>query len=98
MDVGSWTEQCDGRTGENRRRDDAPEEEAPAENVHEEEEEGQTNFDWEAVVDEVAVEGESGSDDQFFDAQVDVDEPVTEAPVAPTFPASLGDSTNQQRE
>ncbi|GAB2296789.1 hypothetical protein Dimus_030893, partial [Dionaea muscipula] len=44
------------------------------------------------------IEGESGSDDQFFDAQVDVEEPVTEAPAAPTFPASLGDSTNQQRE
>ncbi|GAB2272203.1 hypothetical protein Dimus_007023 [Dionaea muscipula] len=42
--------------------------------------------------------GESGSDDQFFDAQVDVEEPVTEAPAAPTFSASPGDSTNQQRE
>ncbi|GAB2288637.1 hypothetical protein Dimus_022960 [Dionaea muscipula] len=42
--------------------------------------------------------GESRSDDQFFDAQVDVEEPVTEAPAAPTFPASPGDSTNQQRE
>ncbi|GAB2268675.1 hypothetical protein Dimus_003626 [Dionaea muscipula] len=48
-------------TGENRRRDDAPEEEGSAENVHEEEEEGQTDFDWEAVVDEAAVERESGS-------------------------------------
>ncbi|GAB2299185.1 hypothetical protein Dimus_033257 [Dionaea muscipula] len=86
------------RTGENRRRDDAPEEEAPVENVHEAEEEGQADFDWEAVVDEAAIEGESGSDDQFFDAQVDVDEPVTEAPAALTFPTSPGDSTNQQRE
>ncbi|GAB2270572.1 hypothetical protein Dimus_005458 [Dionaea muscipula] len=46
----------------------------------------------------ISVEGESGSDDQFFDAQVDVDEPVTEAPAAPTFTASPGDSTNQQKE
>ncbi|GAB2283714.1 hypothetical protein Dimus_018210 [Dionaea muscipula] len=85
-------------TGENRRRDDAPEEEGPAEDVHEEEEEGQTDFDWEAVIDEAAVQGESGSDDQFFDAQVDVEEPVTETPAAPAFPASPGDSTTQQKE
>ncbi|GAB2302023.1 hypothetical protein Dimus_036048 [Dionaea muscipula] len=44
-------------TGENRRRDDAPEEEGLAEDVHEEEEESQTNFDWEAVIDEAAVQG-----------------------------------------
>ncbi|GAB2302769.1 hypothetical protein Dimus_036763 [Dionaea muscipula] len=82
-------------TGENRRRDDAPEEEGLAEDVHEEEEEGQTNFDWEAVIDEAAVQGESGSDDQFFDAQVDVEELVTETPAAPAFPASPGDSITQ---
>ncbi|GAB2273343.1 hypothetical protein Dimus_008141 [Dionaea muscipula] len=52
-------------TGENRRRDD--DDEVPEEEV-EEEEKDQTDFDWEAVVDEAAVEGESGSHDQFFDA------------------------------
>ncbi|GAB2273642.1 hypothetical protein Dimus_008424, partial [Dionaea muscipula] len=31
--------------------------------------------------------GESGSDDQFFDAQVDVEEPMMEAQVALTFPS-----------
>ncbi|GAB2265657.1 hypothetical protein Dimus_000696 [Dionaea muscipula] len=82
-------------TGENRRRDD--EIKAPSKEVHEEEE-VQNDFDWKAVVDEAAVQGESGSDDQFFDAQVDVEEPVTEAPVSSAFPASLGDSTNQQKE
>ncbi|GAB2295067.1 hypothetical protein Dimus_029248 [Dionaea muscipula] len=61
-------------TGENRRRDDAPEEEVPAENVHEEEEEGQTDFEWEAVVDEAAVEGESGSGEKFYDAEDEVQE------------------------
>ncbi|GAB2276418.1 hypothetical protein Dimus_011146 [Dionaea muscipula] len=45
-----------------------------------------------------AEEGESGSDDQFFDAQVDVEEPVTEALAALAFPASPRDSTTQQRE
>ncbi|GAB2292264.1 hypothetical protein Dimus_026513, partial [Dionaea muscipula] len=47
-------------TEENRRRDD--DDEAPEEEV-EEEEKDQTDFDWEAVVDEVVVEGESGSDE-----------------------------------
>ncbi|GAB2297593.1 hypothetical protein Dimus_031686, partial [Dionaea muscipula] len=61
------------RSGENRRRDDdvnAPEEEA-----EEEEERNKDDFDWEAVIDEATVEGESGSDDQFYDAQVEVEEP-----------------------
>ncbi|GAB2286557.1 hypothetical protein Dimus_020955 [Dionaea muscipula] len=78
-------------TRENRRRDDddeAPEEEA------EEEEKDQTEFDWEAVIDEAAEQGESGSDDQFFDAQVDVEEPVTETQAAP---AVLVPSTAQQK-
>ncbi|GAB2273005.1 hypothetical protein Dimus_007818, partial [Dionaea muscipula] len=61
-------------SGENRRRDDdvnAPEEEA-----EEEEERNKDDFDWEAVIDEATVEGESGSDDQFYDAQVEVEEPM----------------------
>ncbi|GAB2275805.1 hypothetical protein Dimus_010554 [Dionaea muscipula] len=81
------------RNRENRRRND--EIEAPAEEVHEEEEAQNAEFDWEAVIDEAAVQGESGSDDQLFDAQVDVEDPVTEAPAAPTFLDSPGDSTNQ---
>ncbi|GAB2269165.1 hypothetical protein Dimus_004093 [Dionaea muscipula] len=59
-------------TGENRRRDDvvnAPEEE-------DEEGGNQAEFDWEAVIDEAAVEGESGSDERFYDARVDVEEPI----------------------
>ncbi|GAB2285839.1 hypothetical protein Dimus_020279 [Dionaea muscipula] len=79
-------------TGENRRRDDvvnAPEEE--------DEEEGgnQAEFDWEAVIDEAAVEGESRSDEQFYDAQVDVEEPVTETPAAPEVVAQ---ASVQQKE
>ncbi|GAB2290045.1 hypothetical protein Dimus_024336 [Dionaea muscipula] len=70
---------------------------APAEEAHEEEE-VQNDFDWEAVIDETTVQGESGSDDQFFDTQVDVEEPVTEAPVTSAFPASPGYLTNQQKE
>ncbi|GAB2292717.1 hypothetical protein Dimus_026954 [Dionaea muscipula] len=79
------------RTGENRRRDD---DEVLEEEV-EEEEKDQTEFDWEALIDEATEQGESGSDDQFFDAQVEVEEPVTETPVAPAVPAP---STVQQKE
>ncbi|GAB2290184.1 hypothetical protein Dimus_024466 [Dionaea muscipula] len=77
--------------GENRRRDDenVPEEEA------QEEEGNQAEFDWEAVVDEAAEQGESGSDDQFYDAQVEVEEPVPETPAAPAVPTP---STVQQKE
>ncbi|GAB2271189.1 hypothetical protein Dimus_006033 [Dionaea muscipula] len=46
-------------TGENRRRDD---DEVPEEEVKEEEK-YQTEFDWEAVIDEAAEQRESGSDD-----------------------------------
>ncbi|GAB2294439.1 hypothetical protein Dimus_028647 [Dionaea muscipula] len=75
--------------------------EAPAEEVHEEEEAQNVDFDWEVVIDEAVVQEESGSDDQFFDAQVDVEEPMCytpEAPAAPTFPALPWDSTTQQKE
>ncbi|GAB2284034.1 hypothetical protein Dimus_018516 [Dionaea muscipula] len=84
----------DPKSGENRRRDD--EEVAPAEVVNEEEQ--HQEFDWEAEIDEAVDQGESGSDDKFYDAQVDVEEPVAEAPAVQAFPASLGDSTNQQKE
>ncbi|GAB2272813.1 hypothetical protein Dimus_007633, partial [Dionaea muscipula] len=82
-------------TGENRRRDegfDAPKEEA------EEEVEAQKDFDWKVVIDVAVVQGVSGSDDQFFDAQVNVEEPLTKIPAAPAFPASPGDSSTQKKE
>ncbi|GAB2292858.1 hypothetical protein Dimus_027092 [Dionaea muscipula] len=69
-------------SGENRRRDD--EVEAPEEEAEEEEEGNKAEFDWEAVIDEATIEGESGSDDQFYDAQVEVEEPGTETPTATT--------------
>ncbi|GAB2292842.1 hypothetical protein Dimus_027076 [Dionaea muscipula] len=80
-------------SGENRRRDDDVN--APKEEAEEEEERNKDDFDWEAVIDEATVEGESGSDDQFYDAQVEVEEPVTETPTAPAVPAS---SLAQQKE
>ncbi|GAB2292484.1 hypothetical protein Dimus_026720 [Dionaea muscipula] len=80
-------------SGENRRRDDNVK--APEEEAEEEEERNKDDFGREAVIDEATVEGESGSDDQFYDAQVEVEEPVTETPAAPAVPAS---SPAQQKE
>ncbi|GAB2268319.1 hypothetical protein Dimus_003287 [Dionaea muscipula] len=83
--------------GEPRRRDD--EEAALVENVEvNEKEEIQDDFDWEAVVDEAALQGESGSDDQFYDVEVEVEEPTAEAPAVLVFPASPEDSANVQKE
>ncbi|GAB2271143.1 hypothetical protein Dimus_005989 [Dionaea muscipula] len=67
------------------------------ESEEEDEEEGgnQAEFNWEAVIDEAAVEGESRSDEQFYDAQVDVEEPVTETPAAPEVVAQ---ASVQQKE
>ncbi|GAB2285875.1 hypothetical protein Dimus_020310 [Dionaea muscipula] len=57
---------------ESRRRDD--EIEAPAEELHEEE--FQNDFDWEAVIDEAADQGESGSGEKFYDAEDEIQEPA----------------------
>ncbi|GAB2288839.1 hypothetical protein Dimus_023150 [Dionaea muscipula] len=54
-------------SGENRRRDDDVD--APEEEAEEEDEGNKDDFDWEAVIDEVAVEGESGSGEKFYDAE-----------------------------
>ncbi|GAB2296493.1 hypothetical protein Dimus_030607 [Dionaea muscipula] len=81
-------------SGENRRRDDdvnATEEEA-----EEEEERNKDDFDWEAIIDEATVEGESGSDDQFYDAQVEVEEPSDETQRTPSSPSFI--SKLQQKD
>ncbi|GAB2297853.1 hypothetical protein Dimus_031939 [Dionaea muscipula] len=54
-------------SGENRRRDDDVD--TPEEVAEEEEERNQADFDWEAVIDEAAGEGESGSGEKFYDAE-----------------------------
>ncbi|GAB2284192.1 hypothetical protein Dimus_018657 [Dionaea muscipula] len=71
--------------------------------AQEEEVEGgnQAEFDWEAVVDEAAVEGESRSDEQFYDAQVDVEEPMTETQLlrsgCSSFSSAEGNSSIRSR-
>ncbi|GAB2288559.1 hypothetical protein Dimus_022889 [Dionaea muscipula] len=53
--------------GENRRRDDDGD--APEVEAEDEDEGNKDDFDWEAVIDEATVEGESGSGEKFYDAE-----------------------------
>ncbi|GAB2266527.1 hypothetical protein Dimus_001529 [Dionaea muscipula] len=80
-------------SGENRRRDDdvnAPEEEA------EEEDEGnKDDFDWEAVAEEAAVEGESGSGEKFYDAE---DKDQSSPEVNEEIPVAAPQSSAQQKQ
>ncbi|GAB2283870.1 hypothetical protein Dimus_018355 [Dionaea muscipula] len=76
------------------KRDD--EEAAPVENEEmNEEQRAHPDFDWEAVVDEAALQGESGSGEKFYDAEDEVQGSTTvveEVPEVPT-PTSV-----QQKE
>ncbi|GAB2298141.1 hypothetical protein Dimus_032212 [Dionaea muscipula] len=77
---------------ESKRRDD--ETEAPAEEVHQEEE-VQNDFDWKTVIDEAADQGESGSIEKFYDAEDEIQEP---AAVAEEVPAVAAQASAQQKE
>ncbi|GAB2290851.1 hypothetical protein Dimus_025115 [Dionaea muscipula] len=77
-----------------RRRDD--EVAAPAENeeVHEEEE-VHDDFDWEALVDEAALQGELGSGEKFYNAEDEIQEA---AAVVEEVPAVAAQASAQQKE
>ncbi|GAB2281047.1 hypothetical protein Dimus_015658 [Dionaea muscipula] len=80
-------------SGENRRRDDDVD--AQEVEAEEEEERNQDGFDWEAVIDEAAVEGESGSGEKFYDAEnKDQDSPE----VQEETPTAAPQSSAQQKE
>ncbi|GAB2290236.1 hypothetical protein Dimus_024517 [Dionaea muscipula] len=82
-------------SGENRRRDD--EEAAPVQNEEVNEEEQNPEFDWEAVVDEAALQGEhiekeaevdeSGSGEKYFYAEDEVRESAEVSEDVPDVPA-----------
>ncbi|GAB2283520.1 hypothetical protein Dimus_018027 [Dionaea muscipula] len=80
-------------SGENRRRDDDVD--AQKVEAEEEEERNQDGFDWEAVIDEAAVEGESGSGEKFYDAE-DKDQGSPE--VQEEIPVAAPQSSAQQKE
>ncbi|GAB2266383.1 hypothetical protein Dimus_001392 [Dionaea muscipula] len=80
-------------SGENRRRDDAVD--VPKGEAEEETERNQGDFDWEAVVEEAAVEGESGSGEKFYDAE---DKDQSSPEVNEEIPAAVLQSSAQQKE
>ncbi|GAB2268334.1 hypothetical protein Dimus_003300 [Dionaea muscipula] len=89
----SWTPAGDGMAADGVGR-------AAAFSVHlqeeaEKEEENQTGFDWEAVIDEAATEGESGSGEKFYDAE---DENQGSTEVQEEIPAAAPQSSAQQKE
>ncbi|GAB2285699.1 hypothetical protein Dimus_020138 [Dionaea muscipula] len=80
-------------SGENRRRDDEVD---VSEGEAEEEAEGnKDDFDWEAVIDEATVEGESGSGEKFYDAE-DKDQSSPEA--NEETPVAVPQGSAQQKE
>ncbi|GAB2294425.1 hypothetical protein Dimus_028633 [Dionaea muscipula] len=80
-------------TGENRRRDD--DNEAPAEEVHEEKEAQNAEFDRKVVIDEAADQGESRSGEKFYDAEDEIQEPTA---VIEEVPAVATQASAQQKE
>ncbi|GAB2272488.1 hypothetical protein Dimus_007312 [Dionaea muscipula] len=80
-------------SGENKRRDDDVD--APEEEAEEEDEGNKDDFDWEAVVEEAVVEGESGSGEKFYDAE---DKNQSSPEVNEEIPAAAPQSSAQQKE
>ncbi|GAB2273597.1 hypothetical protein Dimus_008385 [Dionaea muscipula] len=80
-------------SGENRRRDDDVD--APEEEAEDEDEGNKDDFDWEAVIDEATIEGESGSGERFYDAE---DETQGSPEVQEEIPAAAPQSSAQQKD
>ncbi|GAB2294799.1 hypothetical protein Dimus_028992 [Dionaea muscipula] len=80
-------------SGENGRRDDDMDN--PEEEAEKEDEGNEDGFDWEAVIDEAAVEGESGSEEKFYDAE-DKDQSSPEA--TEEIPTTSSTSSTQREE
>ncbi|GAB2267809.1 hypothetical protein Dimus_002784 [Dionaea muscipula] len=79
--------------GENRRRDD----DAPEEEAEKEDEGNKDDFDWEAVIDETAVEGESGSGEKFYDAEdKEQDSPAENEEISAAVPQSSAQQKEQE--
>ncbi|GAB2276345.1 hypothetical protein Dimus_011075 [Dionaea muscipula] len=80
-------------SGENRRRDDDGDD--PEVEAEDGDEGNKDDFDWEAVIDEATVEGESGSGEKFYDAE----EEAQGSPELPNeIPADSTPSSAQQKD
>ncbi|GAB2287977.1 hypothetical protein Dimus_022326, partial [Dionaea muscipula] len=81
-------------SGENRRRDDDVD--APEEEAEEEDEGSKDDFDLEEVVEEAAVEGESGSGEKFYDAEdKDQGSPEVQEEITAAAPPSSAQQMDQ---
>ncbi|GAB2299059.1 hypothetical protein Dimus_033133 [Dionaea muscipula] len=80
-------------SGENRRTDNDMA--APEGQAEKEDERNKDDFDWEAVIDEATVEGESGSGERFYDAE---DETQGSPEVQEEIPAAAPQSSAQQKD
>ncbi|GAB2296086.1 hypothetical protein Dimus_030223 [Dionaea muscipula] len=80
-------------SGENRRRDDDGD--APEVEAEDEDEGNKDDFDWEAVIDEATVEGESGSGEKFYDAE---EEAQGSPDLHDEIPAEAPPSSAQQKD
>ncbi|GAB2288536.1 hypothetical protein Dimus_022866 [Dionaea muscipula] len=76
-----------------RRRDDDGD--APEVEAEDEDEGNKDDFDWEAVIDEATVEGESGSGEKFYDAE---DEAQGSPELHDEIPAEATPSSAQQKD
>ncbi|GAB2288391.1 hypothetical protein Dimus_022724 [Dionaea muscipula] len=65
------------------------------EEAEEEDEGNKDDFDWEAVIDEATVEGESGSGERFYDAE---DKYQSSPEATEEIPAAVPQSSAQQKE
>ncbi|GAB2278979.1 hypothetical protein Dimus_013646 [Dionaea muscipula] len=82
-------------SGENRRRDDDVD--APEEEAEEEDKGNKDDFDWEAVIDEATVEGESGSGEKFYDAEdKEQDSPAENEEISAVVPQSSAQQKEQE--
>ncbi|GAB2276501.1 hypothetical protein Dimus_011223 [Dionaea muscipula] len=79
-----------GISGDNRRKDDDVD--APEGQAEKEDERNKDDFDWEVVIDEAAVKGESGSGERFYDAE---DETQGSPEVQEEIPAAAPQSSLQ---
>ncbi|GAB2290746.1 hypothetical protein Dimus_025019 [Dionaea muscipula] len=83
-------------SGENRRRDDDVN--APGGRSEKRKKKGiRMTLVGKSVIDEATIEGESGSDDRFYDAQVEVEEPVIETPATLASPNFISGSSEGTR-
>ncbi|GAB2286586.1 hypothetical protein Dimus_020982 [Dionaea muscipula] len=82
-------------SGENRRRDDDMD--APEEEAEKEDEGNKDDFDWEAVIDEAVVEGESGSGEKFYDAEdKEQNSPAENEEISAAVPQSSAQQKEQE--